>query len=173
MVLEEVKGIGPKSAKILNKLGIYSPDDLLNYFPFRCEIIKRSDMNVIQDGDKIIMDGMVESVPTLLFFNHKDCMNFKINNGSNIFNVKIYNRRFLKPKLLIETKIFLIGKFDSRHNLIVASELKFGLLPERSRIEPIYHVINGISINQISNFINNLLFQDYKILYILLKGIIL
>ena len=164
MVLEEVKGIGPKSAKILNKLGIYSPDDLLNYFPFRYEIIKRTDMNVIQDGDKIIMDGMVESVPTLLFFNHKDCMNFKINNGSNIFNVKIYNRRFLKPKLLIGTKIFLIGKFDSRHNLIVASELKFGLLPERSRIESIYHVINGISINQIGNFVNNLLFQDYKIL---------
>ena len=47
MVLEEVKGIGPKSAKILNKLGIYSPDDLLNYFPFRYDIIKRSDMNVI------------------------------------------------------------------------------------------------------------------------------
>lgn len=164
MILSDVKGIGPKSEKVLNKMGIFTPDDLISFFPFRYEVIERTDIFNLKDGDKIIIDGVIESVPTIFFFGRKDKMNFKLSTTTKIFNVSIFNRGFLKSKLQVGTKISVIGKYDQKHNLIVASDLKFGLLPDVPVIEPVYHTVSGISGKQIETFINNLFFQDYKII---------
>ena len=164
MILSDVKGIGPKSEKILNKMGIFTPDDLISFFPFRYEVIERTDIFNLKDGDKIIIDGVIESVPTIFFFGRKDKMNFKLSTTTKIFNVSIFNRGFLKSKLQVGTKISVIGKYDQKYNLIVANDLKFGLLPDVPVIEPVYHTVSGISGKQIETFINNLFFQDYKII---------
>jgi len=163
MLLTDVKGVGPKTEKSLNKLEIFTPDDLINYYPFRYEVISRSDLNSLKDGDKIVIDGVLESLPTIFFFGHKDRMNFKLSTNSNIFNVTIFNRGFLKSKLKIGEKISVIGKLDKRKNLIVASDLKFGLLPDSPKIEAVYHTTSGLTGKQIETFINNLFFQDFKI----------
>jgi len=163
MVLTDVKGVGPKSEKLLNKMGIFTPDDLINYYPFRYEIIARSDLNTLKDGDKIIVDGVLDTAPTMFFFGRKDRMNFKLETATNIFNVTIFNRGFLKSKLNVGTNISVIGKFDKKHNLIVASDLKFGLLPDAPKIEAVYHTVSGITGKQIETFINNLFFQDFKL----------
>ena len=46
-------------------------------------------------------------------------------------------------------------------NTIVASEVRFGLLPDKTVIEPKYHSINGISKNFINKLVNNVLESDY------------
>ncbi len=161
MVLKDVKGVGPKSEKVLNKLEIFTPDDLINYYPYRYEIIARSDLKSLKDGDKIVIDGVLESLPTIFFFGRKDRMNFKLRTASNLFNVTIFNRGFLKNKLKIGSNISVIGKLE--RGQIIASDLKFGLLPDRPKIEAVYHTVSGITGKQIENFINNLFFQDFKI----------
>ncbi len=163
MILTDVKGVGPKSEKTLNKMGIFTPDDLINYYPFRYEIISRSDLNSLKDEDRIVIDGVIESAPTIFFFGRKDRMNFKLATKTNLFNVTIFNRGFLKSKLIVGSNISVIGKLDKRHNLIVASDLKFGLLPDTPKIEPVYHITSGITGKQLENFINNLFFQDFKL----------
>ena len=55
--LETIEGIGPKTKELLNKIKIYTIEDLLNYYPYRYDIIKRSDLSNLSDGDKIIIDG--------------------------------------------------------------------------------------------------------------------
>ena len=45
--LEELKGIGPKSIKIFNKMGIYDINDLVNFYPFRYNDIKRSNIELL------------------------------------------------------------------------------------------------------------------------------
>ncbi|HHX69528.1 MAG TPA: hypothetical protein GX708_15965, partial [Gallicola sp.] len=37
MNLKEIKGIGPKKEKLLNNLGIFTVDDLIEYFPRKYE----------------------------------------------------------------------------------------------------------------------------------------
>ena len=54
--LEEIKGIGPKNRKLLNKLNIYNSDDLIHYYPFRYEILEKSNIEEIEDKGKIIID---------------------------------------------------------------------------------------------------------------------
>lgn len=151
MQIEEIKGIGPKTTKILNKLGINKIDDLITYYPFRYDVLKRTDMDNIKDGDKVIIDGYLEEDAKMFRFNgHMDKMTFRFNTGSNLYNVSIFNRGFLKSKLVIGTKVTILGKLDLNHNSIVASDIKFGLLGDRTVIEPIYHITPGIVSKQVN-----------------------
>ena len=77
--LIDIKGLGPKGVKLLNKLNINNINDLVEFYPFRYNIIKRSNISELNDGDRIIMDGVVETVPSLFRFNKKlDKMTLKL-----------------------------------------------------------------------------------------------
>ena len=62
-LLKDVKGIGPKSLTLLNKININTIEDLVTHYPFRYDVLKRDDLSKVEDGEKIIIDGKVESVP--------------------------------------------------------------------------------------------------------------
>ena len=157
MNLEDIKGIGKTTIKYLNELGINSVDDLINYYPFRYEIIENSDINNLNDGDKIVVGGIIENVPNVIHFNRKlNKMSFHLNTGSFVTNITIFNRAFLKDKLNVGCQITVIGKYDKKHNGITASDIKFGLI-EETLIEPIYHSSFKISSSKISKIIKSVL----------------
>jgi len=157
MDIGTLKGIGPKTEKILKNNGIMTTKDLISYYPFRYDVIKRSNIDELLQDDKIIIDGIVESKPSLFFFNKKmNKMSFKFNTGNYLMNVVIFNRGFLKSKINPGVTLTLIGKFDKIHNTIVASDIRFSKLPDIPVIEPIYHQIGGISSNQIRGYINSI-----------------
>ena len=150
MDLESIKGIGPKTANTLRKLGINNSYDLLTYYPFRYDIIRRTGLN----EEKVIVDGIVESNAVVSYLkNHKDKMQFRFNIGK-LVDVVIFNRGFLKNKIIVGTKLTLFGKYDSKKNVIVCSDIKFGLLGNETKIEPVYHVTTGINSSQLNNIIN-------------------
>ena len=150
MDLESIKGIDPKTANVLRKLGINNSYDLLTYYPFRYDIIRRTDLN----EEKVIVDGIVESNAVVSYLkNHKDKMQFRFNIGK-LVDAIIFNRGFLKNKIIVGTKLILFGKYDSKKNVIVCSDIKFGLLGNETKIEPVYHVITGINSSQLNNIIN-------------------
>ena len=158
MALIDIKGIGINKLSSFNNHNIYDENDLINFFPFRYENIKRSDESNLNDGDKIIIDGIIESVPSLFYFNRKmNKMSFRLNSGNNLYNVSIYNRGFLKPKLGINSKVTIIGKFDKKKTSIIASDIRFGLLDVNEGIFPIYHSISGINSNEIHKYINEVI----------------
>jgi ATP-dependent DNA helicase RecG len=161
-MLEKIKGIGPKTIQVLNKLGIYNIDDLVHYYPFRYDVLKKSNVSELVQNDKIIIDGIVESIPNIFYFNRKmNKMTFRINSDNNVFLITIFNRAFLKNKLVVGTKITVIGKYDRLHNGIIANDIRFGLLPKIPVIEPIYHSISGISSRKIEGYIK-LILDSYK-----------
>ena len=152
--LEEIKGLGPKNVKLLSKLGINDVDSLINFYPFRYEIIKRSDVDNLLNEDKIVIDGIIENIPNVFYINKKlDKMTFKLNIGKTVMSIIIFNRGYLKSKLEIGNSITVIGKYDKLHNSVTASEIRFGRIDE-DKIEPIYHATYGISGNQIGRYIS-------------------
>ena len=161
--LDELKGLGPKGLRLLNQLGIHTINDLIGYYPFRYDILKRSDINVAMKDDKVIVDGVIESVPRVFHINRKmDKMDFKMNVQNHLLNITIFNRGFLKSQLSVGKEVTIIGKYDPLHNHIVASELRLGRL-EHETIEPVYHTIYGISSKQLSHYIAAALKNQFEI----------
>lgn len=151
--LEEIKGIGPKNRKLLNKLGIYNTNDLIQFYPFRYEILEKTDLNHLEEKEKIVIDGMVENVPRVYYISRKlDKMSFSLNTGSNVYQIVIFNRGFLKSKLAVGTGITIIGVIDKKHHTITASDIRFGKIVG-TQIEPIYHSTYGLSGSTIHKYI--------------------
>ena len=157
MELENIRGIGPKTINILRRLGINSTFDLLTYYPFRYDVIKRSDINLLEQDDKIIIDGVVETNAVVTYIrNHKDKMDFSLNVGEKVVKVTIFNRGFFKNKIVVGTKLTVIGKYDKRKNLIICSDIKFSMLGNTAKIEPVYHVTTGINSMQLNSLIKTI-----------------
>ncbi len=162
--LNALKGIGPKTINTLNQIGINSINDLVTFYPFRYNLIKRSLIDDLKQDDKIIIDGKIETIPNMFRIKKNlDRMSFKINTGTHLLNVVIFNRGFLKPKLKINTPISLIGKYDKKHNMVIASEIKLSFLPPTEKIEPVYHMTYKINVNSLKKYINLALDLDYEI----------
>ena len=154
MELSELKGVGPKTQKTLELAGIKTTNDLVSYYPYRYQIIARS--KELIEGTTVIVDGVVETNATLFYFGkRKDRMNFKLNTGKELLSITIFNRGYLKNKILAGTEVYIIGKYEKKNNSIVASDIVFGLLPDHEIIKPIYHSINSISNNQLKNLISH------------------
>ncbi len=161
--LKDVKGVGPKSLSLLNKINIYTIEDLVTHYPFRYDILERNNLAEVEDGGKIIIDGKVESVPILMRFKAGlNKMNFRLVTQSGVVGVSIFNRAFLKTQLTVGTGITVIGKLDKGKNVITASDIKMGTLMSKAKIEPIYHCTSGLTTKNLSTYINMALLMHGK-----------
>lgn len=158
MNLEFIKGIGPKTKRLLNNLDIYNLNDLITHYPFRYELLKKSDPFTLEQGDKIIIDGYIESKPIINRFKGRmNKMTFRIRSEKLIINVIIFNRAFLASKLSINKIITVIGKWDRNKNTIIASDIIFEALSSEVKIEPIYSTTSGLNKKTLRNYISNAL----------------
>lgn len=157
MELEKLDKIGPKTAKTLNNLGIYSAEDLIRNYPYRFLIFAKRDINNPKYYDEFVSDGIVESMPTLNFFKGKmNRLTFRCNVQNKIVKVVIFNRAFLKPNIIIGKEVTIIGKYDPKKETIVATNIRLGNL-NKVEIEPVYHLCKGITSKQMNAFIKKAL----------------
>lgn len=161
--LKDVKGVGPKSLSLLNKININTIEDLVTHYPFRYDVLERNNLAEVEDGGKIIIDGKVESVPILMRFKAGlNKMNFRLVTQSGVVGVSIFNRAFLKTQLTVGTGITVVGKLDKGKNVITASDIKMGTLMSKAKIEPIYHCTSGLTTKNLSTYINMALLMHGK-----------
>ena len=163
MALKDVKGIGPRALALLSKMGIHTLEDLVTHYPFRYDVLVRGNLQETEDEGHIIIDGKVESTPVLMRFKAGlNKMNFRLVTTSGVVGVSIFNRAFLKNQLLVGTGVTVIGKYDKKKNVITASEIKMETLSTKAKIEPVYHLTNGLSQRQMATFINMALLTHGK-----------
>ena len=163
-MLEKIKGIGPKTKELLNKLNIYTINDLLTYYPFRYDYLRRTDLLNLKDNIsdiKIVIDGKVDSVVIMNHFKKINKISFRIETVYGKMGVILFNRAFLKNNLRIGTNIVVIGKYDKKNNVLVASDILFKSLGKKEEIIPVYHLTSGITSNTLKKFINEALLS-YK-----------
>lgn len=159
--VEKVKGVGSRTSMLLKKLNINTVDDLVTHYPYRYEFIKRSNLKEKYEDDKVIIDGKVEMIPILVRLKgNLNKMNFRLATSTKeIVGVSIFNRAYLKNQLLVGTNITVFGKYEKNKNVILASEIRMGLLPKGEKIEAVYHGTVGLNSKAISGFINTALME--------------
>lgn len=151
MELSKIKGIGDKSVLQLNQLGIYSVEDLLEYYPYRYEFLKPSD--VLEDSSETqVINVVVESEPKVSYIRRNfNSLRFRVRYQDLLIMVSIFNRAFLKPNLQVGKEITLIGKYDAKKNQFIANDIKLIAILE-PKITPIYHLSKGLKQNQLYNW---------------------
>lgn len=160
MELRELKGIGPKSLELLNKLNIYTLEDLCTYYPYRYNLYKPSNIETADELTTITINATIESNPRIFYMKRNlNRLSFKALTSNYLINVTIFNRAFLYKNLDVGKEIVLVGKYNKQKNTFVASELKLGTL-NKMQIEPVYHTIKGLKNNQIQNYIESALLKD-------------
>ena len=152
MDIKNLHNVGEKTAKLLNKLGIYTDNDLINFYPYKYNIYNFS--NSLEENITLILRVKIESNPIVFYIKKNfNKLSFRANIDNNIINVIIFNRAFLKQNLIVGKDITIIGKYDFKKNLFTASDIKFNII--NGQIEPIYHLVKGLTNNIIIKIIKS------------------
>lgn len=163
MELNKIEGITNRYIKLLNTLGIYTAEDLMEYYPYRYQVYNVDNISSVQDKSNVVIEGKINSIPLVRYIRGKlNILTFKMITNMKEINVTIYNRAFMKKNLTPLKEITVIGKYDEKKNLVVASNILLSKIDSGS-IESIYHLTSGLSNNQINKFINNASTLDLKI----------
>lgn len=165
--LTSIKGLGPKTITYLNNINIYSLDDLVNYYPYRHDLIKLDDIKECVDKQNVTIECIVDSVPlTRRFRANMTSLVFRAMSNKKMIAVMIFNRAFLKTQLRPGTTVTVIGKYDALKNTVIASDIKFEKIVTGS-IETVYHLTSGLTQKALKKYINEALsFYDEYIDYV-------
>lgn len=162
-MLEDIKGIGPKSLLALKVLNLYTKDDVINYFPYRYNVYTPVKLRECSEGDTCTITGYVESAAKVFFIRKNlNKLSFAFNTGSELVNVTIFNRAYLKPNIRIKSYISVIGKYNRKSNTFMASDIKLTPIT-KTVIEPVYHLNQGIKRSNFKKLVDEILDNTVEI----------
>ena len=102
-----IKGFGPKYINILNRQGIYTIKDLFLAYPYRYESFAPTDIYSVKNNEKACFVGKVISPVKYQYYKQSlNSLTFSINVNGEIINVIIFNRKYLKQQLTLNTVLF-------------------------------------------------------------------
>ena len=162
-MLEDIKGIGPKSLLALKALNLYTKDDVINYFPYRYNVYTPVKLRECSEGDTCTITGYVESAAKVFFIRKNlNKLFFAFNTGSELVNVTIFNRAYLKPNIRIKSYISVIGKYNRKSNTFMASDIKLTPIT-KTVIDPVYHLNQGIKRSNFKKLVDEILDNTVEI----------
>lgn len=155
MNLQDINLISLQNLKYLEKYNITTSKDLLEFYPYRYQVLNPSSLE--SKDDLLIVNAKIVSTPIITYLKSKlNVLRFKAIVNNQIINVSIFNRGFLKKNLTIDKEVILIGKYNNKLNSFTASEIKMGRL-NNTQIIPLYHNVKGIKNNTLEKYIKYLL----------------
>jgi len=154
MDINIMNGIGNKTLEYLQKMKLYTIQDIIEYYPYRYHIIKVIPLSEACEGEVVTIKGTVESEPKVYYINKSlNRMVFRLISDHFLIQVTIFNRAFYKNYLKLGRIIHLIGKYERKNNTFTASDIKFEMI-NGVKIEPVYHLVSGIKNKTLTKLID-------------------
>ncbi|KPI50235.1 ATP-dependent DNA helicase RecG [Clostridioides difficile] len=160
--VQYVKGIGPKKADKLNKLGIFTLKDLLYYFPRQFE--DRNNLKKIaqlEDDEKVTIKAVISSINT---FSPKEGMTLtKIDVKDETGSAKLvfFNKSYIKNTFRPGDSILVFGKVKKKFNNLELTSCELEYLtnsPKNTcRFMPVYQLTYGVTNKEIMSIIRTVL----------------
>ena len=171
-----IKGVGPKVAYKFNKLGIFTAQDLMMYFPKKhIDYSSRTLIKNLQEGQTTSVFGYIKSVSTFNTRNNLSVTRVVIADESGRFELSFFNakgNRYLlermKAQFPVNSGIMVSGvvKFNSYNNQLTMDKPTYSIMSgdfmddsknnlNVARIVPIYTVCEGLSIKTLRKAIFN------------------
>ncbi|MGT2907514.1 ATP-dependent DNA helicase RecG [Streptococcus dentiloxodontae] len=141
--IADLKGFGPKSAEKFTKLGLYTVEDLLLYYPFRYEDFKSKSVFELLNGQKAVITGTVVTPANVQYYGFKrNRLSFKIKQEEAVIAISFFNQPYLADKIELGSEIAVFGKWDALKSAVTGMKV---LAQVEDDMQPVYHVAQGIS----------------------------
>lgn len=172
-----IKGVGPKVAYKLNKLGIFTAQDLMMYFPKKhIDYSSRTLIKNLKEGQTTSVFGYIKSVSAFNTRNNLSVIRVVIQDESGKFELSFFqakgNKYLLertKTQFPVNAGIMVSGtvKFNSYNNQLTMDKPTYSIMSGEfmedsdtqnlnvARIVPIYTVCEGLSIKTLRRAIFN------------------
>ncbi len=109
--IQYIKGVGPKRAQTLGRLGIHTIKDLLYYFPRTYQDRSRvEEISNLTDGTTAMVKGIVSNIKSFRTRGWKSVFEASVGDGTGILQVKWFNRPYQSEIFQVDDHIFLYGK---------------------------------------------------------------
>ena len=156
-----VKGVGPNRVKLLNKLNIYTLEDLITYFPREYE--DRSKPKKIKDtenGEECLIEGIAVSKVREIRTYKKNMTIYKliVRDDTDSCEIIWYNQSYLKNLFLVGKKYKFYGKVNKKIGITEMLSPVFDIEENNKntgKIIPIYPLTYNLSQNTIRKIIEN------------------
>ena len=172
-----IKGVGPKVAYKLNKLGIFTAQDLMMYFPKKhIDYSSRTLIKNLEEGQTTTVFGYIKSVSAFNTRNNLSVIKVAIGDESGRFELSFFNakgNKYLlertKAQFPVNAGIMVSGmvKRNSYNNQLTMDKPTYSIMSGEfmedsgaknlnvARIVPIYTVCEGLSIKTLRKAIYN------------------
>ena len=150
MELTELKGIGPKTEKLFQKLGIWTVEDLVYYFPHTyLSFPKTQVVGSLVDGEQQAVMGMLEKDATVVHLHGLLMTTAYVRDLSGKLRLCWFNAAFLKSTLRAGTVLVFLGKVTSFKGQKTMQQPRI-FRPEEyeakpGTLEPVYGQTKGLS----------------------------
>lgn len=171
-----IKGVGPKIAYLLNKLGIYTASDLLYYFPRKhVDYSTRTRIRDLKEGMSTTIFGTIKSVESFTTKNNLGVIKVRIADGSGSLYLNFFaskSSKFVTERMKSQfpknSGIMVSGtaKFNSYDGMMTLDKPTYSIMDDdilsssnlnMARIVPIYTVSENLNIKTLRKAINNVL----------------
>ncbi len=150
MKLSELKGIGPKTETLFQKLGIVSPVDLLWYFPssYLSFPVPR-EIVALEEGEVQAVDCILQKDAALFSSNGRKTISLSLRDRSGSLRLTWFNAPFLKTQLKAGNRFVFYGRVGRWQGQLCMTQPKLYTPEEYARktgsFEPVYAQTKGIS----------------------------
>ena len=162
--VQYLKGVGPNRAKKLNKLGIYTISDLLNYFPVKYEdrrTIKK--INEINDNEKALLKIKIYDSPKKNYIKKNMTLIKAVGKDETGFvTVSFFNQNYLMDKLNIDESYYVFGKvkaYAGKFEMTNPDIEEAGKDYKAGKVMPIYRLTYGLTNNELTKLMRTALFE--------------
>ena len=155
-----VKGVGPNRVLLLNKLGIYTLNDLITYFPRDYEDRSKPKLLCdVVDGEEVLIKGFVVSRMLELKV-RKNLVIYKliIRDETGPATIVWYNQAYLKKLFVVGNEYSFYGKVSKKGSKIEMTSPVFDSVETQKntgKIIPIYPLTYKLTQNSIRQIIEN------------------
>lgn len=159
MKLTKIKGIGPKKEQLLNKLDIFTVEDLLNHYPRDYE--DRTNLQKLSsciNGQKSLLRlKILTDLNTRYLKNKMSITTCLCSDGTGKCKVTWFNQPYLKKILYKDNIYYFYGEVNFfNFNIDLQSPIvEKSLNGKLGKIVPIYPLTEGLSNNDISKFVKS------------------
>ena len=146
-----------KRLEVLHRLGLFTTDDLLMYYPYRYEAITTSAFSDWKIKDKVWFEGEVVQLPRSWRKGRLVTTTFQVRFQEQILTVTIFNRPWAKSLNL--NQILTIQGVYQGNCKVTAMSYDTKSLVEHAPITPIYSIKDGIRQKTLQTIIHSVLNQ--------------